>query len=69
MILGEKEQNPLYYKLLKAFKKVSGTPILLNTSFNLRGQTMVNDPKTAIETFFNCDMDYLVIGGFVISKV
>jgi carbamoyltransferase len=65
----KKEQNPLYYKLLKAFKKVSGTPILLNTSFNLRGQTMVNDPKTAIETFFNCDMDYLVIGRFIISKV
>jgi carbamoyltransferase len=65
----KKEQNPLYYKLLKAFKKISGTPILLNTSFNLRGQTMVNDPKTAIKTFFNCDMDYLVIGRFIISKV
>ena len=64
----KKEQNPLYYKLLKAFKKISGTPILLNTSFNLRGQTMVNDPKTAIETFFNCDMDYLVIDKFIISK-
>ena len=64
----KKEQNPLYYKLLKAFKKVSGTPILLNTSFNLRGQTMVNDPQTAIDTFKNCDMDYLVIGKFIISK-
>jgi carbamoyltransferase len=64
----KKEQNPLYYKLLKQFKKVSGTPILLNTSFNLRGQTMVNDPKTAIQTFLNCDMDYLVMGHFIISK-
>ncbi len=65
----KKEQNPLYYKLLKAFKKISGTPILLNTSFNLRGQTMVNDPKTAIDTFKNCDMDYLVIGKYIISKL
>ena len=64
----KKEQNPLYYKLLKAFKKVSGTPILLNTSFNLRGQTMVNDPNTAIKTFKDCDMDYLVIGNYIISK-
>ncbi len=64
----KKEQNPLYYKLLKQFKKVSGTPILLNTSFNLRGQTMVNDPKTAIETFLNCDMDYLAISGFIVHK-
>ena len=64
----KRDQNPLYYKLLKAFKKVSGTPILLNTSFNLRGQTMVNDPKTAVETFLNCDMDYLVINGFIVHK-
>lgn len=65
----KKEQNPLYYKLLKAFKKVSGTPILLNTSFNLRGQTMVNDPQTAINTFKNCDMDCLVIGNYIIYKL
>jgi carbamoyltransferase len=64
----KKEQNPLYYKLLKRFKKRSGTPILLNTSFNLRGQTMVNDPKIAIETFKNCDMDYLIIGNYIINK-
>ena len=65
----KKEQNPLYYKLLKAFKKVSGSPILLNTSFNLRGQTMVNDPLTAIKTFKNCDMDYLIIKNYLIRKL
>jgi carbamoyltransferase len=64
-----KESNPLYYKLLKSFKKISGTPILLNTSFNLRGQTMVNDPITAIKTFKDCDMDYLVIGNYIIGKL
>jgi carbamoyltransferase len=63
------EQNPLYYSLLKEFEKITGTPILLNTSFNLRGQTMVNDPATAVKTFNNCDMDYLVIGNYIISKL
>jgi len=63
-----REMNPLYYDLLKQFEKVSGTPILLNTSFNLRGHTMTNDPKKAIWTFLNCDMDYLVMGNFIISK-
>jgi carbamoyltransferase len=65
----KKESNPLYYRLLKEFKKMTGTPILLNTSFNLRGQTMVNDPQTAIDTFLNCDMDYLVMGNYLISKL
>jgi carbamoyltransferase len=65
----KRESNPLYYKLLKEFKKITGTPILLNTSFNLRGQTMVNDPQTAIDTFLNCDMDYLVMGNYLISKL
>jgi carbamoyltransferase len=64
----KREMNPLYYDLLKAFEKISGTPILLNTSFNLRGHTMTNDPKKAIWTFLNCDMDYLVMGNFIISK-
>ncbi len=63
-----KKQNPLYHKLLKEFKKISGTPILLNTSFNLRGHTMTNDPQKAIWTFLNSDMDYLVLGNFLISK-
>ncbi len=63
-----REMNPLYYDLLKEFEKVSGTPILLNTSFNLRGHTMTNDPQKAIWTFHNCDMDYLVLGNYLISK-
>lgn len=64
----KEEQNPLYYKLLKSFEKITNTPILLNTSFNLRGHTMTNDPKKAIWTFNNSDMDYLVIGKFLIKK-
>lgn len=60
--------NPLIYMLLKKFEKKSGYPILLNTSFNLRGQTMVLDPETAIKTFYDCEMDYLVLGNYLISK-
>ena len=63
-----KEQNPLYYDLLKEFEKLTGTPILLNTSFNLKDHTMTNDPKKAIWTFQNCDMDVLVMGNFIIYK-
>jgi len=63
-----KEQNPLYYNLLKEFEKLTGTPILLNTSFNLKDHTMTNDPQKAIWTFLNCDMDVLVINNFIIYK-
>jgi len=64
----KREDNPLYYDLLKEFEKLTGTPILLNTSFNLKDHTMTNDPEKAIWTFNNCDMDYLVLGKFLISK-
>ena len=60
--------NPYIFSLLKKFEKLSGYPILLNTSFNLRGQTMVLDPATAIKTFYDCEMDYLVLGNYLISK-
>ena len=64
----EARQNPLMYSLLESFQNKSGYPILLNTSFNLRGQTMVNTPEEAIWTFKNCEMDYLVMGNYLISK-
>ena len=60
--------NPRMYRLLKQFKQESGYPILLNTSFNLKDQTMVRDSKEAIDTFLNCDMDYLVVGNFLVEK-
>jgi len=63
-----REQNEKYYDLLKEFEKISGTPILLNTSFNLRGHTVTNDPKKAIWTFLNSEMDYLIIENYLISK-
>lgn len=64
----EKEVNPKYFKLIKKFEDLTGVPVLLNTSFNLRGDPIVNAPKEAIETFFTSGMDILVINNFLIKK-
>ena len=56
------------YQLLTHLHKDNGYPLVLNTSFNLKDQTMVLDPKSAIETFLNCEMDTLVIHNYVIKK-
>jgi len=56
------------YNLLKEFEKISGYPILLNTSFNIKDKTMVLTPKDAVDTFYDTDMDLLVIGNYVIYK-
>jgi carbamoyltransferase len=56
------------HKLLKEFERVSGYPILLNTSFNVKDKTMVLTPQDAIDTFYDTDMDILVMGDYVIYK-
>ncbi len=61
-------QHPRIYKLLNELERINEYPIVLNTSFNLKDQTMVLDPKTAIETFLNCEMDTLIIHNFIIKK-
>lgn len=61
-------KNTLTYKLLLEFEKLSGYPILLNTSFNVKDKTMVLTPKDAINTFFDTDMDLLVVGNYLIYK-
>ena len=61
-------QHQRMYKLLTELSKVNQYPIVLNTSFNLKDQTMVLDPKTAIETFLDCEMDILVIHNYIIKK-
>ena len=61
-------QNPRIYKLLNELQSINEYPIVLNTSFNLKDQTMVLDPKTAIDTFLNCEMDTLVIHNYIIKK-
>jgi len=56
------------HDLLKEFEKITGYPILLNTSFNVKDKTMVLTPKDAIDTFFDTEMDVLVMGNYVIYK-
>jgi len=63
-----KENNSKFYLLLKAYKKLTGVPVLLNTSFNVKGQPIVNSPSDAIDTFLNTNIDVLAIGSFVIEK-
>tara|TARA_B100001057_G_scaffold175337_1_gene175994 strand:+ start:39190 stop:40893 length:1704 start_codon:yes stop_codon:yes gene_type:complete len=63
-----KKINPKFYKLIQEFKKITGVPILVNTSFNLNGEPIVCDPNDAIRTFFSCGLDLLVIGDYVVSK-
>jgi carbamoyltransferase len=61
-------QHTRIYKLLNQLEKDNKYPIVLNTSFNLKDQTMVLDPKTAIETFLNCEMDTLVLNNYIVKK-
>lgn len=64
----KEEWNPRYYQLVKRFNEATGVPILLNTSFNLRGEPIVNSPQDAINTFRKSGIDVLVMEHFRISK-
>ncbi|MEU7059065.1 carbamoyltransferase [Streptomyces sp. NPDC046197] len=62
------EDNPAYYRLLAAFKERTGCPVLVNTSFNVRGEPIVNTPADAVTCFMRTDIDMLAIGGFLLRK-
>ncbi|HEX3377091.1 MAG TPA: carbamoyltransferase C-terminal domain-containing protein [Candidatus Acidoferrales bacterium] len=64
----EKDINPLYWNLINEFGKRTGVPVIMNTSFNLRGEAIVNTPTDAIRTFFSSGMDALVIGSYLVEK-
>ncbi len=66
--LVRRETNPLYYDLIEAFGRRTGVPVLLNTSFNLRGEPIVASPDDALKTFSWSDMDSLVMGRHVVDK-
>ncbi len=61
-------QNPRYYDLLKAFERRTGCPVIINTSFNVRGEPIVESPENALHCFLHTQMDYLVLGNFLIDK-
>ena len=64
----ERETNLRYYDIVKQFGEATGTPIVLNTSFNLRGEPIVNTPAEAFNTFRNSDIDMLAIGPYLVRK-
>lgn len=64
----EKEVNPHYWELIDAFGASTGVPIVMNTSFNLRGEPIVCAPTDAIRTFFSSGMDALILGDRLIEK-
>jgi carbamoyltransferase len=59
-------QNPLYYALIEEFGKLTGVPVLVNTSFNVQGEPIVCTPEEAFNSFAHTDMDYLVMGNALI---
>jgi len=64
----ECETNPLYYGIIERFGEITGIPVLLNTSFNLRGEPIVNTPREAFNTFSNSDIDMLILGSYLVKK-
>jgi carbamoyltransferase len=64
----ERQDHPLYYDLIGAFEEKTGCPVIINTSFNVRGEPIVCRPSEAYRCFMRTEMDYLVIGSYVLAK-
>ncbi len=64
----KKSVNPLYWRLIDEFRKLTGITVVLNTSFNLKGEPIVGTPFDAIRTFYTSGLDALIIGNFIIEK-
>ena len=63
-----KKTNTRYYDLISKFKEKTGCPVIVNTSFNVRGEPIVNTPKDAFNCFMGTELDYLVIGNCILNK-
>jgi carbamoyltransferase len=63
-----KETNPRYHALMKRFHEKTGCPLIVNTSFNVRGEPIVCSPEDAYRCFMRTEMDYLVMGNFLLNK-
>jgi len=64
-----RDWNPAYYRAVEKFGEATGVPVLLNTSYNLRGEPIVNTPQNAIDTFVRSGIDILVMDQFLVRKV
>ena len=65
--INEKD-NPRYYNMIKTFYKITGCPVVINTSFNVRGEPIVCIPEDAYRCFMRTNMDYLIMGNFLLDK-
>lgn len=63
------ETNPAFYHVIRAFDGITGCPIVINTSFNVRGEPIVESPEDAYRCFMRTEMDYLVLGPFLLNKM
>jgi carbamoyltransferase len=63
-----RDTNPRFHALISAFKKLTGCPVLVNTSFNVRGEPIVCTPEDAFRCFMGCELDLLVVGNAVLRK-
>ena len=63
-----KKKNSKYYNLISKFKEKTGCPVLINTSFNIRGEPIVNTPEEAFNCFMGTELDTLVIGNCFLNK-
>ena len=63
-----RETSPRYYDIIKAFDDLTGFGVIINTSFNVRGEPIICTPEDAYRCFMRTEMDYLVIGGYILSK-
>lgn len=63
-----KNTNKPYYDLISKFKEKTGCPVIINTSFNVRGEPIVSSPTDAFSCFMGTDLDYLVIGNCILDK-
>lgn len=63
-----KSESPRYYRLIERFGQATGVPVILNTSFNLKGEPIVNTPANAFNTFSKSEMDSLILGNYIVDK-
>ena len=64
----KRSDSPGLYGIIEEFKKITGVPVILNTSFNIAGEAMVESPEDALNCFYKTDIDCIMIGNCIISK-
>ena len=64
----DRQWNPFYYDMIKRFYEKHGCPVIINTSFNVRGEPIVEKPEHAYMCFMRTNMDYLIMGNILLDK-